>query len=137
MQLPIFALSGASIFIALILQLKIGFDFPDKTAAIVYSFIGGNVANILSTFAYEDTYDLLILLSSCLYLVAGFFIIPEKSFSLQYALGRVFLTAAPAIVFSITVYDGKNDDALAKTAQILSYLAAYFIFVFDPMSAWS
>ena len=128
MEILTLVFSCLAIFFPIILKFRIGKNSSEQIALVLYCYVFGGVSNILCSYSVtERVSETLILVSSILFFLSGFFIYSTNKSIL---LGKLFLMAAPALTFAVTFVEQNFD--FVEICRIFSYVSLFFVFVFDP-----
>lgn len=130
MQLIVVVLSSVSIFLSFLLKKHLNSVSSEKIAFLVFCYVFGPVSNIVATYDSSANKDILLIVSSVCQLISIFFLFSKTPSKLTINIGKILLFAAFVITFYVSFVN--NQSRLIKVSQIFSYIALYFIFVFDP-----
>lgn len=130
MQLIVVVLSSVSIFLSFLFKKHLKSVSSEKIAFLVFCYVFGPVSNIVATYNSSTSEDILLLVSSVSQLISIFFLFSKTPSKFIINIGKTLLFTACVITFYVSF--NNNDSHLMKVSQIFSYIALYFVFVFDP-----
>ena len=130
MQLIVIVLSSVSIFLSFLFKKNLNSVSSEKIAFLVFCYVFGPVSNIVATYDSVASEDILLIVSSVCQLLSIFFLFFKSPSKLMINIGKSLLLTTYATTFYVSFVN--NNSHLMKVSQIFSYIALYYVFVFNP-----